>query len=59
MDEEKSWIRVIDTVEAQSPEARFVGGTKYPLQGRTLALFRLDAERRLRRASDPREIPSA
>ena len=34
------------------PEARFDGGTKYPLQGRTVVLFTLEKHRRHRRASD-------
>ena len=46
------WVRILDTIEAQPPEARFAGGTKYSLQGRTLALFTLGGHRRHRRASD-------
>jgi hypothetical protein len=48
----QEWIRVIDTIESHPPELRVTGGTKYPLQGRTLALFILDGYRRQRRASD-------
>jgi glycogen operon protein len=46
------WVRVIDTIESRVPELRFRGGTTYPLQGRTLALFTLETDRRHRRASD-------
>jgi len=46
------WVRVLDTIESSPPEARFVGGTKYPLQGRTVVLFRLEKHRPYRRASD-------
>jgi isoamylase len=49
---DKSWVRNFDTIDSQAEERRFVGGMKYPLQGRTLALFKLDGDRRLRRASD-------
>jgi hypothetical protein len=47
-----AWVRVIDTIDAQPPELRLDGSTRYPLQGRSVALFRLDGERRQRRATD-------
>jgi isoamylase len=50
------WVRVIDTIESHSPEARFAGGMKYPLQGRTLVLFSLDGSWRQRRAADHTEL---
>jgi len=46
------WLRVIDTIEAHQPEARFTGGMKYALQGRTVVLFTLEKHRPHRRASD-------
>jgi hypothetical protein len=49
---ERHWVRVLDTVEAQAEEQRFSGGASYPLQGRTVALFALNIERRQRRATD-------
>jgi isoamylase len=52
--DDKSWMRVIDTIEANVEDKRFAGGTKYPLQGRALALFVLNGERRQRRATDGR-----
>jgi glycogen operon protein len=53
--DEKSWLRVIDTICADTDERRFAGGIKYRLQGRTLALFTLNGERRQRRATDGAE----
>jgi glycogen operon protein len=50
------WVRVLDTLDARSPEARFTGGTKYPLQGRTVVLFRLEKRRGHRRASDHEDV---
>ena len=50
--DEKSWVRVVDTLEAHVEDRRFAGGTKYPLQGRALALFVLNSERRQRRSTD-------
>jgi isoamylase len=47
----KSWVRVIDTV-GPVDERRFAGGTTYPLQGRALALFKLNGDRRQRRVTD-------
>jgi isoamylase len=46
------WVRVLDTIETHAPEVRFTGGTKYPLQGRTVVLFTLEKHRPHRRASD-------
>jgi glycogen operon protein len=49
---EQAWVRAIDTIDASSPECRYAGNTTYALQGRTLALFQLNGERRRRRESD-------
>jgi glycogen operon protein len=46
------WVRVLDTIETNAPEARFTGGTKYQLQGRTVVLFTLEKNGLHRRASD-------
>jgi isoamylase len=51
-EEGHEWTRVFDTLDAHSAEARFPGGTKYALQGRTVVLFTLEKHRRHRRASD-------
>ncbi len=48
------WVRSIDTIEPYVEERRYTGGQKYPLQGRTLAVFVLRSEQR-RRSSDPSE----
>jgi glycogen operon protein len=53
--DDKSWVRVVDTIEPQVEDRRFAGGTKYPLPGRALALLILDGERRQRRATDVHE----
>jgi glycogen operon protein len=47
-----SWVRAIDTIAAHVEETRYPGDTTYPLQGRTLALFTLSADRRNTRAGD-------
>jgi glycogen operon protein len=52
IDDNKAWVRVVDTIEARAPEKRFRGGARYPLNGRSLALFTLNDERRGRRATD-------
>jgi len=46
------WVRILDTIESRVPRLRFDGSVKYPLQGRTLALFTLEGDRRHRRAKD-------
>jgi glycogen operon protein len=48
----QAWVRAIDTIDAKAPEIRAAGGSNYALQGRTLAVFRLNGERRRRRESD-------
>jgi hypothetical protein len=45
------WVRAIDTIASDPPECRFEGGARYPLQGRSLAVLKLEQERR-RRQSD-------
>ena len=48
------WMRTIDTIEPYVPERRFVGGERYPLQGRTTVVFVLRSEQR-RRSTEPNE----
>jgi hypothetical protein len=48
-------VRIIDTIEARSMEARYDGGTQYQLKGRSVVLFTLDKHRGHRRASDTEE----
>ncbi|HEY3162244.1 MAG TPA: glycogen debranching protein GlgX [Vicinamibacterales bacterium] len=54
-EEGHEWGRIFDTFDPHPMEARFHGGTKYALQGRTVVLFTLDKHRRRRRASDVEE----
>jgi glycogen operon protein len=51
-DEDKSWLRVIDTMCATTPEERWNGEASYPLHRRTLALFTLNEERRERQTAE-------
>ena len=44
--------KIVDTCEPYVEERRYIGGTQYVLQGRTLAVFALNAERRERRSED-------
>jgi glycogen operon protein len=37
----RQWLRLIDTVEAAAEERPYPGGTRYPLQGRSVAVFKL------------------
>jgi glycogen operon protein len=43
--ENRAWVRVCDTIEPYVEDRRFGGGTTYPVQGCTIALFTLSAER--------------
>jgi glycogen operon protein len=54
-----SWLRMVDTTESRATEQRFAGNRTYPLQGRSLALFTLNGERRGRRADDRVPAPPA
>jgi glycogen operon protein len=49
-----TWIRMIDTVAPWVEQQPYVGGDRYPLKGRTLAVFALHAGPQ-RRASDTGE----
>ena len=44
--EKTTWLRVFDTTQGHAEEKRFNGGTKYPLRGRSLAVFALNGPRR-------------
>jgi glycogen operon protein len=39
--EDGEWLPLVDTTVGRPPERRFRGGRRYPLKGRSLALFRL------------------
>jgi isoamylase len=46
-----AWLRMLDTVAPHVEERRYTGGSTYPMEGRTLALFVLIIERRERGAA--------
>jgi len=54
-EEGHEWGRIFDTIDQYPMEARFSGGTKYALQGRTVVLFTLEKHQHRRRASDVEE----
>jgi len=54
-EEGHEWGRIFDTIDPYPMEARFSGGTKYALQGRTVVLFTLEKHQHRRRASDVEE----
>ncbi len=41
LDREHQWERVFDTIDAQSPVRAWKGGSAYPLQGRSVAVFKV------------------
>ncbi len=56
-DDRHQWLRVLDTFDGQSHERPFKGAARYPLQGRSVALFRMTPpirERRRIRAEEDR-----
>jgi isoamylase len=42
-DDHERWLRVVDTTDVHAPEIGFEGRTLYPLEGRSLVLFKLVA----------------
>jgi glycogen operon protein len=50
-DAQYQWLRIIDTTSVRTVERSFKGGVRYPLQGRSLAVFRLAPPLRERRQS--------
>src|SRR5262249_17993991 len=51
LDTQHQWLRIIDTISIRSTERPYKGGVRYPLQGRSLALFRMTPPLRERRRS--------
>ena len=50
---DQQWQRVLDTFDAQGSDSLFKGGIQYPLEGRSVAVFKVMSPRReRRRASD-------
>jgi isoamylase len=55
LDPDHHWQRVIDTAAPDAPEKSFKVGGRYPLQGRSVAVFRVIPPLRERRRAEPRE----
>ena len=50
LEEDKhQWLRILDTIEARESERAFKGGAGYPLQGRSVAVFKMTPPLRERR----------
>ncbi|HEX4348550.1 MAG TPA: hypothetical protein VHZ73_13325, partial [Vicinamibacterales bacterium] len=47
------WQRVVDTMEAHAPDASFSAGERYPLHGRSVAVFRRASVKKDRRLNAP------
>jgi len=48
-DNKHQWVRILDTIEARAGERAFKGGAPYPLQGRSVAVFKVTPPLRERR----------
>jgi len=62
------WLRAVDTFDPKAPDRRYKGGVRYPLQGRSLVIFKMTPPLRERRAtadaatqpaSEPAATPAA
>ena len=51
VDSHHQWQRVIDTMTPRTPERAFRGASRYPLQGRSMAVFKMTPPIRERRRS--------
>jgi glycogen operon protein len=56
LDQEQQWERILDTADPVATERRFNPGGRYPLQGRTLAVFKMMPPLRDRRRADQTEL---
>jgi glycogen operon protein len=60
LDPQHQWQRVIDTYDPAAPEESFKAGAKYPLQGRSVAVFKvIPPLRDRRRAATPQQSAAA
>jgi hypothetical protein len=50
------WMRLMDTMTPQASARQYRGGLRYPLQGRSVALFQLTPPIRERRRSAPMSV---
>ncbi|HEY7293034.1 MAG TPA: glycogen debranching protein GlgX [Vicinamibacterales bacterium] len=58
VDEDERWQRVLDTDDPRARDVMFRAGGRYPLQGRSVAIFKVATPVRLRRRmSDRRQVP--
>ena len=55
LDPDQQWRRIADTFDPQSPERLFKPGARYPLQGRSVVVFRMTAQLRVRRRASDEE----
>jgi isoamylase len=55
-DEQERWLRIIDTTDPQAAEIAFEGQTRYPLEGRSVVLFKLVS--RVRQAAGEIYVPA-
>jgi isoamylase len=54
------WLRLVDTFEGKPPDRRYKGGVRYPLQGRSLVVFKMTPPLRERRAAaEPAAQPAS
>jgi glycogen operon protein len=58
LDDRHQWQRVVDTADLQAPGRPFRAGGRYPLQGRSLAVFKVAAPVRERRRTTQTEQPA-
>ena len=58
--EQHQWSRLLDTFDLKSADRRYKGGVRYPLQGRSLVVFKMTPPLRERRAlADAAEQPAS
>jgi len=55
-DAQYQWMRLMDTMTPQASARQYRGGLRYPLQGRSVALFQLTPPIRERRRSAPTSV---
>ena len=58
-EDKHQWLRILDTIEARAGERAFKGGARYPLQGRSVAVFKMSPPRRERRRVTVEKIERA
>jgi isoamylase len=56
---DQQWQRVLDTFDAQGPDRLYKGGVPYPLEGRSVAVFKVTSPRRERRRLADADLAAA